>query len=107
MCVPPTGSARYDHRSSEGRVRRAKEAGVQVPSARVAVERDRTESRDLAEVEHLITMRYVNNRPRLVGRTRELVFRSQAAWAGSTTVDHMTYGSSVAVNADPFSTILL
>lgn len=76
-------------------------------SARVPVERDRTDLRDLGAVEDLISRRYVNHRPRMSGRSRELVFRSRAAWAAGVTTDHMTYGASVSVNADPLDTILL
>jgi AraC-like DNA-binding protein len=83
-----------------------READVEASSARVAVERSRTESRDLGEVEDLINRRYVNHRPRLLGHSRQLMFRSQAAWAGGLTVDTMTYGPSLAIDTDPFDTIL-
>jgi AraC-like DNA-binding protein len=73
----------------------------------VAVGSDRTELTDLGEVEDLISRRYVNHRPRMFGKPDELVFRSQAAWAAGVTIDHMTYGASVSINADPFDTILL
>lgn len=74
---------------------------------RVVVGRDHTETRDPAEVEHLINTRYVSHRPRMLGHVRRLVFDSQAAWAGGLTVDQMTYGASVEIHADPFDTFLI
>jgi AraC-like DNA-binding protein len=73
----------------------------------VPVQRDRTDLRDLGAVEDLISQRYVNHRPRMSGGSRELVFRSRAAWAAGVTVDRMTYGASVSITTDPFDTILL
>lgn len=83
-----------------------RETGVESPSVRVVVERDHMESHDMAEVEDLINHRYVDHRPRMLTSPRRLRFRSQAAWAGGLTVDHMTYGASVVINADPFDTII-
>ena len=74
---------------------------------RVEVGRAQVESRNLAEVEHLVNIRYVHNRPRMLGRSSPLVFRSQAAWAGGITVDHMVYGATVAVDTEPFDTIVM
>ncbi|WP_203990910.1 AraC family transcriptional regulator [Virgisporangium aurantiacum] len=74
---------------------------------RVEVGRIEVESRDLGEVEHLISSRYVRNRPRLLGRSSPLRFRSRAAWAGGVTVDRMIYGATVAVSTEAFETIVV
>src|SRR5688572_13430013 len=74
---------------------------------RVEVGRVEVESRDLGEVEHLTSSRYVRNRPRLLGRSSPLTFRSRAAWASGVTVDRMTYGATVAISTDAFDTIVV
>jgi AraC-like DNA-binding protein len=75
--------------------------------SRVPVERVHTESRDLAEVEDLITRRYVDHRPRMRSQPGRFHFRSHAALADGVTVDQLTYGATVAINTDPFDTILV
>ncbi|MEV6344259.1 helix-turn-helix transcriptional regulator [Actinoplanes sp. NPDC051851] len=65
------------------------------------------ETRDLDQVTELIRGRYVDNRPRVLQGARDFVFRSQAAWADQLTVDHMTYGATMAISADPFRTVLI
>jgi AraC-like DNA-binding protein len=74
---------------------------------RVEVGRVRIESRDMAEVEHLMSSRYVNHRPRMLGRSSPLDFRSNAAWAGGLSVDHMIYGATVDIETEPIEMILL
>ncbi|BCJ48467.1 hypothetical protein GCM10010168_76070 [Actinoplanes ianthinogenes] len=74
---------------------------------RVAVERAEMRSHDLGEVHELLCRRYVDHRPRILGRPDEFLFSSASAWAGGLTVDHLFYGATMAITADPFDTVVV
>ena len=71
------------------------------------VQRAETRTRDPDEVHELITRRYVDHRPRILGRPEGFTFRSASASAGGLTVDHITWAATMDIRADPFDTVLI
>ncbi|GAB2581186.1 hypothetical protein Aab01nite_58180 [Paractinoplanes abujensis] len=73
-----------------------------VPIARAAMQSD-----DLGEVQDLMSQRYVEHRTRVVGGADAFVFRSASAGAGPLTVDQLTYQACMAIEAQPFESLLV
>ncbi|GAA0257617.1 AraC family transcriptional regulator [Cryptosporangium japonicum] len=73
----------------------------------VNVERDRFDSRDMGEVQELISRRYVEHQPRISGDVRAFRFSSRSVRAGGLTLDRAKYRANIVINADPFDTTLV
>jgi AraC-like DNA-binding protein len=72
----------------------------------VPVVRGAMQSRDLGEVQDLMSRRYVEHRTQVVENTEEFVFRSASATAGPLTVDQLTYQACMAMAAQPFTSLV-
>jgi AraC-like DNA-binding protein len=64
------------------------------------------ESRDLNEFQELMTRRYVDHRPRLIGDPRDFLFRSRSAWTSALTVEQARYRTGLAITTEPFESVL-
>ncbi|WP_433296046.1 AraC family transcriptional regulator [Actinoplanes sp. CA-030573] len=73
----------------------------------VPVARGAMHSRDLDEVQELMSQRYVEHRTRVMGSADGFVFRSVSAVAGPLTVDQLTYQACLAMGTQPFASLLV
>ena len=73
----------------------------------IPVARGAMQSRDLGEVQELMSQRYVEHRTRVVGGADGFVFRSASAAAGPLTVAHRSYQATMAITAQPFESLLV
>jgi AraC-like DNA-binding protein len=71
------------------------------------IERAGILSRDLDEVQDLMTRRYVEHHTRVIDGADGFVFRSQSARAGALTVDHLNYRATMAISAQPFASTVV
>ncbi|WP_143134044.1 AraC family transcriptional regulator [Actinoplanes philippinensis] len=73
----------------------------------IPVVRGAMQSRDLGEVQELMSRRYVEHRTRVVGSAERFVFRSASAAAGPLTVDQLTYQAGMAMVVQPFTSLVV
>ncbi|MEU4693908.1 AraC family transcriptional regulator [Actinoplanes sp. NPDC023714] len=73
----------------------------------MTIERTEMCSQEPGEVYQLIARRYVDHRSRILGRPDDFTFRSASAYAGGMTVDHIGWEATMAINADPFDSVLI
>ncbi|WP_305790116.1 AraC family transcriptional regulator [Symbioplanes lichenis] len=73
----------------------------------IPIVRTTLESRDFEEVRDLISRRYVQHVPRVVGGVRDFVFRSRTVSAGGVLLDQPIYRACMAFETEPFETLLI
>ncbi|WP_306214209.1 AraC family transcriptional regulator [Actinoplanes sp. RD1] len=78
-----------------------------MPVEHVPIVRTALDSRDFDEVRDMISRRYVQHVPRVVGTARDFVFRSRTVSAGEVLIDQPTYRACVAFDTEPFETLLV
>ncbi|MCO8275157.1 AraC family transcriptional regulator [Actinoplanes sp. TRM 88003] len=75
--------------------------------SQVTVARATSDCRDIAEFQALMSRRYVDHCPRVVGNPHDFRFRSRSAAAAGLSVEQARYRAVVAAATEPFETVLV